>query len=35
MEREELIDAINKVMDDTIYLSKAANEKILQQLQSL
>jgi two-component system nitrate/nitrite response regulator NarL len=33
MEREELIDAINKVMDGTIYLSKAANEKILQQLQ--
>ncbi len=32
MEREELIDAINKVMDGTIYLSKAANEKILQQL---
>jgi DNA-binding NarL/FixJ family response regulator len=33
MEREELIDAINKVMDGTIYLSKAANEKIIQQLQ--
>lgn len=34
MEREELIDAINKVMDGTIYLSKAANEKILQHLQA-
>lgn len=33
MEREELIDAINKVMDGSVYLSKAANEKILQQLQ--
>ncbi|MBL7745460.1 MAG: response regulator transcription factor [Chitinophagaceae bacterium] len=35
MEREELITAINQVMDGTIYLSKAANEKIIQQLQSL
>lgn len=34
MEREELITAINQVMDGTIYLSKAANEKIIQQLQS-
>jgi DNA-binding NarL/FixJ family response regulator len=34
MEREELIDAINQVMDGSIYMSKAANEKILQQLQS-
>src|SRR4029079_16616610 len=34
MEREELIDAINKVMDGTVYLSKAANEKILQHLQA-
>jgi two-component system nitrate/nitrite response regulator NarL len=34
MERDELIEAINGVMDGTIYLSKAANEKILQQLQS-
>jgi DNA-binding NarL/FixJ family response regulator len=33
MEREELIEAINKVMDGSLYLSKAANEKILQQLQ--
>lgn len=35
MEREELINAINKVMDGNVYLSKAANEKILQQLQEL
>lgn len=35
MEREELIEAINKVMEGSIYLSKAANEKILQQLQGL
>ncbi|NJO25672.1 MAG: response regulator transcription factor [Bacteroidia bacterium] len=35
MEREELIEAINKVLDGSIYLSKAANEKILQQLQNL
>jgi len=35
MERQELIDAINKVLDGGVYLSKAANEKILQQLQSL
>jgi len=34
MEREELIEAINGVMDGTIYLSRAANDKILQQLQS-
>src|SRR5688572_4207752 len=33
MEREELIEAINKVMNGSVYLSKAANEKILQQLQ--
>ena len=33
MEREELIDAINKVIDGSVYLSKAANEKILEQLQ--
>jgi len=32
MEREELIEAINCVMDGTIYLSKAANEKIIQEL---
>jgi two-component system nitrate/nitrite response regulator NarL len=34
MEREELINAINQVLDGTVYLSKAANEKIIQQLQS-
>lgn len=34
MEREELISAINQVMDGTIYISKAANDKILQHLQS-
>jgi len=33
MEREELIQAMNQVMDGIIYLSKAANEKIIQQLQ--
>jgi two-component system nitrate/nitrite response regulator NarL len=35
MERSELIDAINKVMDGTVYLSKDANDKVIQQLQSL
>jgi DNA-binding NarL/FixJ family response regulator len=34
MEREELITAINQVMEGVIYLSKAANEKIIQQLQA-
>ncbi len=34
MEREELIEAINRVMDGSLYLSKAANDKIIQQLQS-
>jgi len=34
MERTELIDAINQVLDGTIYLSKAANEKVVQQLQN-
>ena len=33
MERQELIEAINKVMDGSVYLSKAANDKILEQLQ--
>ena len=33
MERQELIEAINQVMNGAVYLSKAANEKILQQLQ--
>jgi two-component system nitrate/nitrite response regulator NarL len=35
MERDELVEAINKVMDGSVYLSKAANEKIIQQLQGL
>jgi two-component system nitrate/nitrite response regulator NarL len=34
MERQELIDAINQVLDGSIYLSRAANEKIVQQLQN-
>jgi two-component system, NarL family, nitrate/nitrite response regulator NarL len=34
MERQELIDAINQVLDNSIYLSKQANEKIVQQLQN-
>jgi two-component system nitrate/nitrite response regulator NarL len=35
MEREELIEAIAMVLKNRIYLSKAANEKILEQFQSL
>jgi DNA-binding NarL/FixJ family response regulator len=35
MERTELICAINQVLDGAIYLSKGANEKIVQQLQAL
>jgi len=35
MERQELMTAIDQVMDGNIYLSKAANEKIIQQLQAL
>jgi two-component system, NarL family, nitrate/nitrite response regulator NarL len=35
MERQELIDAINQVLDNSIYLSKQANEKIVQQLQNI
>lgn len=35
MEREELIEAINAVLDGRIYLSKAANEKVLEQFQSV
>lgn len=35
MDKEELILAINKVLDGDIYLSKAANDKILQQLREL
>lgn len=34
MERQELIDAINQTLDGSVYLSKAANEKIVQQLQA-
>jgi DNA-binding NarL/FixJ family response regulator len=34
MEREELINAIDQVLDGSIYLSKAANEKIVRQLQA-
>ncbi|HTR29669.1 MAG TPA: response regulator transcription factor [Puia sp.] len=34
MERKELIDAIDQVLDGAVYLSKAANEKILQQLRA-
>ena len=33
MEREELITAIDRVMNGEVYLSKAANDKIIQQLQ--
>lgn len=35
MEREELINAINLVLDGSIYLSKGASDKIVQQLQHL
>jgi DNA-binding NarL/FixJ family response regulator len=35
MEREELIEAINRVTDGSLYLSKAANDVVLQQLQTL
>lgn len=35
MEREELIDAINTVLDGRIYLSKAANEKIVEQFRNI
>ena len=35
MEKTELITAINKVLDGDVYLSKAANDKILQQLREL
>lgn len=34
MERDELIYAITQVLDGVVYLSKAANEKIIQQLQN-
>lgn len=35
MEREELLQAIDKVLDGKIYLSNAANEKVLEQFSSL
>jgi DNA-binding NarL/FixJ family response regulator len=35
MERDELITAINEVMNGKIYLSKAANEKLLEQFHSV
>lgn len=35
MERDELIHAINRVLDGHIYLSKEANEKVLQQFSSV
>ena len=34
MEQEELVTALNQVMDGTSYLSKSANEKILKQIQA-
>lgn len=35
MERSELLDAIDAVLNDKIFLSKAANEKVLEQFSSL
>jgi DNA-binding NarL/FixJ family response regulator len=35
MEREELVNAIDQVMNGALYLSRAANEKVLQQLREL
>lgn len=35
MERDEFLEAIDKVMDDKIFLSKAANEKVLEQFFSI
>jgi len=35
MERSELLDAINAVIEDRIYLSKASNEKILESFQTV
>jgi two-component system nitrate/nitrite response regulator NarL len=35
MERDELIHAINSVLDGHVYVSKEANEKVLQHYQSL
>lgn len=35
MEKDELIEAINTVLDRSVYMSKAANDKVLQQLHQL
>jgi two-component system, NarL family, nitrate/nitrite response regulator NarL len=35
MERNELLEAIDKVMDGKIFLSKSANEKVLEQFSSV
>ena len=35
MERTELVDAIDTTMNDKIYLSKAANEKLLEQFKNV
>lgn len=35
MERDELLEAIDRVMNGKIYLSKSANEKVLEQFSSL
>lgn len=35
MERSELLEAIDKVMDGKVYLSKAANEKVLEHFSSV
>jgi two-component system, NarL family, nitrate/nitrite response regulator NarL len=35
MERSELLEAIDKVMDGKVFLSKAANEKVLEQFSSV
>lgn len=35
MERDELINSISEVMNDKIFLSKAANQKILEQFNSM
>ena len=35
MERSELLEAIDKVMDGKIFLSKAANERVLEQFSSV
>lgn len=35
MDRDELLEAISRVMDGKIFLSKAANEKVLEQFSSI